>query len=49
MSVIAIGVLLLMTGILIPAGIVLGLILGVKLLLWWLDRALSSVEDDERQ
>lgn len=47
MSIIFVGLAMLAAGVLIPFGIVLGLFLGTKLLLWWLDRALQS--DDTKQ
>lgn len=48
MSVILLGLALLMAGILIPAGIVIGLVLGFRLLLWWLDCAQDADDDDTR-
>ncbi|WP_199097271.1 hypothetical protein [Dyella sp. ASV21] len=31
--------------ILVPMGLVLGVVLGLKMLLWWLDKAIASDDD----
>lgn len=46
MSIILLGFLMVLAGILVPLGCVLGVFLGGKFLLRWLDRALENDEDD---
>lgn len=46
MSFLLIGALMFLGGILIPAGVVLGIVLGFRFLLWWLDRVLDTSDHD---
>lgn len=39
------AILLLLLGMCIPIGLILGVYVGFKLLLWWLDKALTSDDD----